>query len=178
MLCAFWQRGKLSGYVPFLQISNNKHKKDVKAISKESTVRIFYSKESRGARDLAVEKLEAVAVEMIETVKMAKKILESDKCNEEAFRDAYESMLLDMADPTIRILDNYAPERYGIEIPERLFWQVCCSPYQCPLPVCYSSSTEIHLFSFFRPMSSARILLGNLGVNTARGGRRSLLSRT
>lgn len=74
---------------------------------------------------MAVEKLEVVAEDMIETVKVAKKILENDRCRGVAFEEAYESMLLDMNDPKIRIIDEYAPQRYGFEIPERLFWQVC-----------------------------------------------------
>lgn len=70
-----------------------------------------------------MEKLETVAMEMIETVERAQNILDSNRYNEATVKEAYESMLLDMKDPLIRILDEYAPERYGIEMPERLFWE-------------------------------------------------------
>ena len=117
------QRGKLSSFVPFLQISENRDKKQVRTLSKDGTIRVFYSKGARRARDLAVEKVEAVAEEMIDTVQMAQKILENDNHSQTAFKEAYESMLLDTKEPLIRILDDYAPEGYGIEMPERLFWE-------------------------------------------------------
>lgn len=64
---------------------------------------------------------------MIEAVKMAKKILESEKGTKAAFAEAYETMLLDMQDPSIHIIDSYVPERYGFEISERLFWEAFIS---------------------------------------------------
>lgn len=118
------KRGKLSGFVPFLQIGENKHKSKIRPPSKEGVVRVFYPGEARRGRDLAAEKLERCALEMIETVEAAKKILDDNESSKSARKDALDSMLLDMGpDPSIEYIDDYAPNRYGLEIPERLFWE-------------------------------------------------------
>jgi len=36
---------------------------------------------------------------------------------------AFKRLLWDMDDPSIKIVDTYAPQRYGIEMPDRLLWQ-------------------------------------------------------
>lgn len=56
-------------------------------------------------------------------VKEAKKILSSDRVEKELHDNALEVMLLDIADPSIAPIDDYAPDSYGIELPERLFWE-------------------------------------------------------
>jgi hypothetical protein len=94
-------------------------------------VRIFYSSDARRARDIAAENLERVAQEMMETVERAKKVLANKDAPKEDQQSAMESMLLDMADPKIVYLDEYAPERYGFEIPERLFWEAYFARQDC-----------------------------------------------
>lgn len=59
----------------------------------------------------------------VETVKEAKKILSDDKPDKEMQKHALESMLLDVTYPMITPIDDYAPSCYGIEMPERLFWE-------------------------------------------------------
>ncbi|CAB9497546.1 Rac exchanger 2 protein [Seminavis robusta] len=118
------KRGKLSGFVPFLQIGSNKHKKQVRRLSPNHMVKVFYGSECRRARDVATAELEKVLLEMIDMVKEAKKVLASgDKADKEIHNNALEIMLLDVADPTITPIDDFAPECYGIEMPERLFWE-------------------------------------------------------
>ena len=118
------KRGKLSGFVPFLQIGENKHKSKIRPPSKEGVVRIFYPGEARRGRDIAAEKLERIGLEMIETVRGAKEVLADNTASKSARKDALEAMLLDMGpDPSITYIDDYAPKRYGLEIPERLFWE-------------------------------------------------------
>lgn len=56
-------------------------------------------------------------------VKEAKKILANDKGDKDMQDDALEVMLLDIDNPLIAPIDDYAPDCYGIEMPERLFWE-------------------------------------------------------
>lgn len=99
------------------------HKQKVRPPSKEGMIRVFYPGDARRARDIAAEKLERVGQEMLHTVEEAKVILADDAATEEAREDALEAMLLDMKDPSIYYIEDYAPNRYGLEIPERLFWE-------------------------------------------------------
>jgi len=118
------KRGKLSGFVPFLQIGENKHKSKIRPPSKEGVVRVFYPREARRGRDIAAEKLERIGLEMIQTVEEAKTVLDDGDASKSARKDALDSMLLDMGpDPSITYIDDYAPGLYGLEIPERLFWE-------------------------------------------------------
>lgn len=118
------KRGRLSGFVPFLQIGENKHKNKIRPPSKEGVVRVFYPGHARRGRDVAAERLERVALEMIQTVEDAKKALADPEIAKSARKDALDAMLLDMGpDPSITYIDECAPSRFGIEIPERLFWE-------------------------------------------------------
>ena len=57
-------------------------------------------------------------------VKEAKKLLEfGDRVDKEMYDNALEIMLLDVENPKITPIDDYSPECYGIEVPERLFWE-------------------------------------------------------
>lgn len=105
----------------FLQINENKHKKKVRPLPKDGRVRLFFK--HRKARDIAAEKLEDAADELIDTVQKAKLVLASDKADKEMQHDALESMLLDVTDPSISYIDEYAPQCYGIEFPVRWFWE-------------------------------------------------------
>jgi len=118
------KRGKLSGFVPFLQIGENKHKSKIRPPSRDSLVRVYYPGHARRGRDIAAEKLERVALEMIQTVESAKNALGDSSISKAARKDALDAMLLDLGpDPAITYLDDCAPSRYGLEIPERLFWE-------------------------------------------------------
>jgi hypothetical protein len=117
------KRGKLKAYVPFLQISDNKHKRKIRALPKHGTVRLFFKSDARRARDIVAEKLEEVAMEMKEIVKGARRILADGKADDQSHQDALESMLLEMHDPSISYIDVYAPHCYGLDIPVRLLWE-------------------------------------------------------
>ena len=56
-------------------------------------------------------------------VEEAKKILASDRVDKEVHDNALEVMLLDIVNPSIAPIDDYAPDSFGIEMPERLFWE-------------------------------------------------------
>jgi len=59
------KRGKLSAYVPFLQIGDNKHKDKVRRLSPSNMVRVFYKADGRRARDAAIFELEKVMMDML-----------------------------------------------------------------------------------------------------------------
>ena len=125
------KRGKLKAYVPFLQISENKHKRKIRALPKHGTVRLFFKSDARRARDIVAEKLEEVAIEMQEIVKDARRILADGKADDQSHQDALESMLLDMHDPSISYIDVYAPHCYGLDIPVRLLWEAFFARQDC-----------------------------------------------
>jgi len=117
------KRGKLKAFVPFLQISENKHKKKICTLPKHGTVRLFFKSDARRARDIVAEKLEECAEEMMEIVKEARRVLADDKADDASHKDALNSMLLDMSNPSIAYIDDYAPQCYGLDIPVRLLWE-------------------------------------------------------
>jgi len=224
------KKGKLSGYVPYLQIHEERHKKKCKTLSRSGRTRIFFATES--ARNDVLERLEPLQNQILNAVHDAKRtvrntvlasftpvrdvshgvasrteslrtglissragsavlqtvssstsavkagragsavrqtvtsstsavksgVLESMnragtavlqlrdetapkaitskvKFTASKFRDlgsmavrseralAIKHLLLDMDDASIRSIDDYAPQCYGIELPDRLLWQ-------------------------------------------------------
>jgi hypothetical protein len=208
--------GKLSGYVPYLQIHQEEHKQKVRTLPRGGRVRIFYA--TLQDRDAVMAELEPLQNQMLNAVHDAKRIVkktaltglkpigkmmssagaevasvtsgltsslqgatsgfascigdaasesfkgllkssfsnkndQSDNQNDSArnlgslsfkglrsslskgtqTRDeqgderefALKRLLWDMDDPSIRLVDDYAPKCYGIELPDRLLWQAC-----------------------------------------------------
>ena len=118
------RRGKLSGFVPFLQISENSHKKKIRPLPKHGTIRLFFQGvDGVRARDSVSSKLEEVAQDMLDVVKEARRTLNDARADSIARKDAVAGMMLDMRDPSIIYIDDYAPASYGLELPVRLFWE-------------------------------------------------------
>jgi len=117
------KRGKLSAFVPFLQIYKEEDKAKVRTLQKNCKIRVFFT--SRRDRDVVVANLTELAKELEETVRAAKQILADPyKHDEETLESAMRKMTLDMTDSTIEKIDGYAlSEKFGIEIQERLFWE-------------------------------------------------------
>jgi hypothetical protein len=115
------KKGKLSGYVPFLQIYQEEHKKQVRTHPKHGKIKVFFM--SKKSRDGVVEKLDELAKEMVQTVKTAKAVVAADKAEEEVMEWHLKKLIWEMTDTTIDLLDDYAPTHYGMLVPERLFWQ-------------------------------------------------------
>jgi hypothetical protein len=117
------KRGKLSAFVPFLQIFKEEDKAKVRILPKNGKIRIFFTSER--ARDLVVTNLNELAKELEETVRAAKNILEDEsKHDEETIENAMAKTTLDIKDPTINTIDTYiSSNKYGIKVPERLFWE-------------------------------------------------------
>jgi hypothetical protein len=117
------KRGKLSAFVPFLQIGENRHKGLIRTLSKDGIVRLFFSSASAKSREIAVANLERICEEMLDTCSRAKQVLADENSNEESREDAKETLLWEMSDPVIRFIDDFSPQSYGVEIPVRLFWE-------------------------------------------------------
>mmetsp|Transcript_15220 Transcript_15220/g.22426 ORF Transcript_15220/g.22426 Transcript_15220/m.22426 type:complete len:607 (+) Transcript_15220:125-1945(+) len=116
------KKGKLSGFVPFLQIYKEQHKHMIRSLPKEARMRIFYP--TKEARNIVIDTLTPIAKEMMKTVSEAKLFSVGD-----VLVDSFDKKCLDciqkwdMADPSIKLLEDCAPNCYGIELAERLFWE-------------------------------------------------------
>lgn len=122
--------GKLSGYVPFVQIHDEEHKLKIRPLSREATIRVFYRK--REPRDEAVERLNAVAADMQRGVEEARAALADETCEDEDKEKEAARVIAwwDVASG-VEIIEDYAKRKgwgpfgrcFGIELPERIFWE-------------------------------------------------------
>ena len=138
--------GKLSAFVPFVQIHEEHHKHKVKTLQKDGTIRVFYKKAD--SRDEAKKRLETMREKMLATVDKANQFLErennaqngasgvvmegvfglqvkedskDDFCDEE---EALQALLWDFEYKEVITIDDYAPQCYGLMLSKRLFWEV------------------------------------------------------
>eukprot|EP00934_Nitzschia_sp_Nitz4_P004621 Nitzschia sp. Nitz4//scaffold136_size62208//53331//58820//NITZ4_006378-RA/size62208-processed-gene-0.42-mRNA-1//-1//CDS//3329535648//4611//frame0 len=108
-------RGTLAGFVPFLQISENRHKVFIRPLSKSRKVRLFFGKSGFEAREQVARRLEEITMEMEEGVQQQ---------NQERFSEIGDrSIMLEMTDSEIEYIDDHEPSCYGLEVPVRLFWE-------------------------------------------------------
>lgn len=114
------KKGKLSAYVPFLQIHDEEHKKMVKTLTKEGRIRIFYR--TKEARDKAAGAIGSVISEMIQKVQWGKSILSDPDADPETSEEALSMLVLEMSDPSILHIDYETC--CGIDVPERAFWDM------------------------------------------------------
>jgi len=116
------KKGRLSGFVPFLQIHQEEHKKEIRTLPKDGKIRVFYN--SKEDREKVVSFLEGVRVEMVDTVKKARVIVEDDTIEDDETNEwALSKLIWDMTDSQINLIDDYAPKVFGIQVAERLFWE-------------------------------------------------------
>jgi len=140
------KKGKLSAYVPFVQIHDEKHKNKIRSLPKDGRIRVFYKKQD--ARNNAHKILLGVLEDMVQKVVEARTvILQSEQEESPAAQDpeadtglpvfgSRESLEIDddaewltliekweMDDPTVILIDDYSPKCYGIDLPKRLFWE-------------------------------------------------------
>jgi hypothetical protein len=146
------KKGKLSAYVPFLQIHEDEHKTKIRTLPSGGKIRVFYRKEA--PRDKAYDFLIDVMSDMVKKVEEAEKIVEQAKKSappdavmdednplgdfrskskrnmEGHFEDPNEAEIaselitaLKMDSPMITKIDDYGPKCFGLEMPKRLFWE-------------------------------------------------------
>jgi hypothetical protein len=113
------KRGKLSGFVPYLQISSEEHKPLVPAPPTDSRMRIFFPSEQ--SRDGARSSFESIRDEMERAVDDALVSLEGEKTptgSDEMIEQLHLLQRWAMDDSTIATIDDSG---FGLELPERLF---------------------------------------------------------
>eukprot|EP00555_Chaetoceros_dichaeta_P004371 CAMPEP_0198263138 /NCGR_PEP_ID=MMETSP1447-20131203/11543_1 /TAXON_ID=420782 /ORGANISM="Chaetoceros dichaeta, Strain CCMP1751" /LENGTH=721 /DNA_ID=CAMNT_0043951627 /DNA_START=406 /DNA_END=2571 /DNA_ORIENTATION=- len=115
------KKGKLSGFIPFLQIHDEKHKKMVRWPPKEGSIRIYYKSEA--LRNQAVLKLTAISNEMETNVFEAKLILSKACANRAQVEAALQNLVYDVTDSKVHLMDDYSPLHYGIKVSERAFFE-------------------------------------------------------
>jgi hypothetical protein len=98
---------------------------------------------------------------MIATVRNARQTLGDDRASAKRRKDALESMLLDLADPTIKYIDDYAPLRYGLEMPIRLFWEAFIASQDCTRVPGSEYDTGRPSQPAFQDMNNAAVLSTN-----------------
>lgn len=125
--------GQFSGFVPFLQLHEKKHKLMCRSIPNDAKMRVFYT--TKEIRDSAHKHLLVISVEMLAEYTKAQKTIERLRIEEETDQvvdaeahdimkeAALEKWMWDMEDPNMIILDDYAPDCWGLEVPQRLFFE-------------------------------------------------------
>ena len=142
------KKGRLSAYVPFMQLHEDNHKTKIRPLPRDGRIRIFYKK--REARDKAHSYLSGVLVDMVEIIDSAKlemtntyKLPEKQPAQDKDMtnpilvsimkslsgRELYDNKNdriindWEMHDPYINIIDDYSPKCFGLDLPKRLFWE-------------------------------------------------------
>ena len=120
-----WGAGPLSGFVPFLQIHEEHHKRAIGTSPKYARIRVYFK--SSASRDKAVAALQPIKQEMLAAVHAAEETLGTSPAHEldsEIRRSVLNKLQWKMDDSRIECLDAFAPDVYGIDCAERLFWEV------------------------------------------------------
>jgi len=89
------QKNRLSGFVPFLQITDNEHKKEVERSPKDARTKIFYKNVM--AREEALNTLNKV-------MKEGEHVIDGHH--------------MEITNPTIQLIDDFAPSVFGLDAPE------------------------------------------------------------
>jgi len=122
------KKGDLSGYIPFLQIHHEEHKKYIRTLPKGDRTKIFFRSDTM--RNRVGEYLGKVAKELTLRVVQAKFLLARAKfgCDPKAIlreelNYAAKSLAYELDNPMVVKNDEYAPEMYSIEVSCRVLWE-------------------------------------------------------
>lgn len=119
------KKGILSGFIPFLQIHEEKHKSMVRWPPRDGMIRIYYK--SKDARNRAAMELTSVSKEMETTITEAKAIISKPCPNEVEYNKALENIMFDVLDSEVHELDNYTHNfdnpSFGIAVAQRIFFE-------------------------------------------------------
>ena len=122
------QTGELSGFVPFLQISEEAHKIKVGTSPKDARIRVFFKTAEASA--VVLSALQPVLREMIQVSGPAEQLLADEKAGKIELDDdehevAVQAVRWSMEQPRVHPIDAYAKHgAHGLDMPERLFMQV------------------------------------------------------
>lgn len=125
-------RGKLSAFVPVLQIHEDKHKKMLRHIPKEAVMRVYF--QTSRARNIAKIQLDRILKDMQDGFREASRVLKTQNLLFQMLGDKAQQLpdevwertlnrvyKWDMEDPQIKNLNHISPDRFGLELPQRLF---------------------------------------------------------
>jgi len=120
------QQGVLSGFVPFLQICEEEHKKLVGTSPKAARLRVYY--QTKESRDEARATLDPILQEMVDASEPAEELLADEQAGRLELSDDEREETLHwtrwtMAEPRVTEIDTFAPEAWGLDVPERLFME-------------------------------------------------------
>ena len=116
--------GRLSGFVPFVQIHAEEHKARVGTRPRSARITVYFR--SGAARERAVAAVEDVLAETQATSKKAELMLQAhalDDLAPDVVERVLKEKMLSVADPRLVLHDDYAPEAFGVDMPERVFWE-------------------------------------------------------
>ena len=144
-------RGILSGFVPFLQISEEAHKQMVSTLPPEARTRIYYKTEALRAR--ARQQLQRVLTEMWQAAAEGRQQIDAHTAGSAELNDSEVAQALRMcmwtcANAQIIDIDDFVPlveatvrrggevgrrislrpdaqGMYGLDVPQRLLWETC-----------------------------------------------------
>jgi len=124
--------GCLSALVPFIQIYEEQHKERIRECVRDKTMRVFFPAEK--ARDEAADMLNDVVEMMMFFVQDAIQMLSNPEITEEQEKEVMKHLQWDGSDLGVVKLNSYAPQCYGVEISERLFWEGFVMMQDCSRP--------------------------------------------
>ena len=140
--------GNISSYIPFVQVYEDGHMEKVQTYLKDDgIVRVYYG--DVAGRDKAMEFLRVMKCSMLLAAKDAQQKLAIAAVNSRR-KTSVTPAELDRAlqrrvhnEYNLRVtaLDDYAPEFYGLDITERLFWEAYVMQQDCSRP----EGTEWHI---------------------------------
>jgi hypothetical protein len=122
--------GILTGYVPFLQINQQQHKRKISLSPRNARIFLYFMDEA--SRCIALRRLRFVLDEMLTAVTKSRARLSmsrgrSGSVEEQQHVEALTIVgIWDMTEPTIKLIQNLSlasRPAFGLNIPERLFWE-------------------------------------------------------
>ena len=115
------QKGRLSGFVPFVQVSDNAHKRDVEAAVADARTHIYFRDAQSAERALSA--LTALRAELLSAADANDANTNADTNADTNDADAPPPPQGGMAELEIRLLSAYEPSVYGLDVPEPLMME-------------------------------------------------------
>jgi len=151
--------GNISSFVPFIQIYEDQHKEQMQAFLRDDKlIRVYFEDESQ--RDGAREIMLGIRKVMLLDAQFARKIWAKISTGvpvsnaEKGAANYRHRRKVDDDNLKLEKVDKYAPEFFGLDVGERLFWEAYVIERDCSRPM----GTEWHI----RRKSSVHCMNGNL----------------
>jgi hypothetical protein len=116
--------GVLTGYVPFLQISKQQHKRKISLSPKNARIFLYFMDEA--SRCIALHRLRSVLNEMLTAIAKSLERLSTRETDQQYIESLTIVSTWAMTEPTIELIQDLSPANrsaFGLNLPERLFWE-------------------------------------------------------